>query len=422
MTDSTPKTKPRKRGRPSTKAKPFVPPKPYADFPLTPQSGGYWMKRIRGRLRYFGRWGRIVKGEMVRLEGDGWEEALRLYDAQKAALYAGREPEPPEPEREKEKKDVVRLNELCDYFMQSKLKARRAGKISDGMWHEYDRTCNLLMATWGKEAVIVEDGKLLLKPRDFSELMEDLEKRFGPVRQANEITRVKTLFTWAVKNEEIPALPNYGTDFVKPTRTVLRLHRATNGKKLWSADELRKAIAAAKVPMKAWLLLGVNSGFYAKDCADLEMDAVDLEGGWVDFARRKTGVPRRFKLWPETQTALRDYLAVRPKPAGDTSAKRFFLTDKGRMYDSQKIGRAASEHVRTCNLPDRLKLSWLRHTFRTVADGCLDQVAIHLCMGHADASIDDTYRQSIGDERLEKVAETVRVWLFGKKEASHETA
>ena len=37
----------------------------------------------------------------------------------------------------------------------------------------------------------------------------------------------------------------------------------------------------------------------------------------------------------------------------------------------------------------------LRHTFRTVADATKDFPAIRLIMGHADASIDDVYREKI---------------------------
>jgi hypothetical protein len=34
------------------------------------------MKKIRGKIHYFGRWGRVVDGKVVRVEGDSWKEAL----------------------------------------------------------------------------------------------------------------------------------------------------------------------------------------------------------------------------------------------------------------------------------------------------------------------------------------------------------
>ncbi len=68
------------------------PPKPYADYPLTPHPQGYWVKTINGKLHYFGRWGRVVKGQMVRLPDDGWQAALDRYTEQRDDLYAGRKP------------------------------------------------------------------------------------------------------------------------------------------------------------------------------------------------------------------------------------------------------------------------------------------------------------------------------------------
>jgi len=85
MSKSTAKKRRRKPG-------PDWPEKPYPDFPLGPVANGRWQKRINGKLHYFGRWGRIWKGKMERVEGDGWEDALELHQAQRDELYAGRPP------------------------------------------------------------------------------------------------------------------------------------------------------------------------------------------------------------------------------------------------------------------------------------------------------------------------------------------
>src|SRR5688572_16518884 len=67
--------------------------KPYPDFPLTPHPSGAWQKKIRGRIHYFGKWGRRINGVMTRVPGDGWEEALAQYKAQADDLHAGRTPQ-----------------------------------------------------------------------------------------------------------------------------------------------------------------------------------------------------------------------------------------------------------------------------------------------------------------------------------------
>jgi len=71
------------------------PPKPYPDFPLYPHPLGYWAKKIRGRLYYFGRWGRVIGGTMTRVECDGWKDTLELYKVQKDDPSAGRIPRSP---------------------------------------------------------------------------------------------------------------------------------------------------------------------------------------------------------------------------------------------------------------------------------------------------------------------------------------
>ncbi len=57
----------------------------------------------------------------------------------------------------------------------------------------------------------------------------------------------------------------------------------------------------------------------------------------------------------------------------------------------------------------------LRHTFRTIADGCRDFPAINLVMGHADHTVADRYRERIDDARLVAVVGHVREWLFRKE-------
>lgn len=56
----------------------------------------------------------------------------------------------------------------------------------------------------------------------------------------------------------------------------------------------------------------------------------------------------------------------------------------------------------------------LRRTFRTISSEARDEPAADVLMGHAESSDDmaAVYRQSVGDDRLERVAEYVRSWLW----------
>jgi hypothetical protein len=66
---------------PHSTAKPTrsKPDKPYPEFPLTAHPAGYWCKKVRGKLEYFGPW-------------DDPDAALEKYLEQKDALHAGRKP------------------------------------------------------------------------------------------------------------------------------------------------------------------------------------------------------------------------------------------------------------------------------------------------------------------------------------------
>ena len=49
------------------------------------------------------------------------------------------------------------------------------------------------------------------------------------------------------------------------------------------AAELRKALGAAGVQLKAMILLGINCGFGNADCGRLPVAALDLDRGWVNY-------------------------------------------------------------------------------------------------------------------------------------------
>src|SRR5262249_55674388 len=124
----------------------------------------------------------------------------------------------------------------------------------------------------------------------------------------------------------------YGSQFKKPGKTVLRKHRANAPPKMYEPAELRALIDAAPAPLRAMILLGVNCALGNTDCSDLSTHHVNLDAGWLDYPRPKTGIPRGCPRGPETVEAIRTALAERPKPAGHRECGRVFLTAKGTSW------------------------------------------------------------------------------------------
>ncbi len=398
MPDSTRKRRPRKDSD--------RPKKPYPDFPLTPHPSGAWQKKIRGKIHYFGRWAKRVNGKLVRIDGDGWKEALEEYKLVADDLHAGRSP--------RLQTDGLTVADLCNRFLTAKLRQREAGEISPRMFVEYKDTTDLLVSAFGKTRMVDD-----LAADDFEALRAGMAKQWGPVHLGNEIQKIRTVFKYAFESGLIDRPVRYGPQFKRPSASVLRRHRASQGPKLFSAEEIRRLLDAAAPQLRAMILLGINCGFGNADCGKLPMSALDLDGGWVSFPRPKTGISRRCPLWPETVAALREALTKRPAPKSEKDAGLFFVTKYGLSWAKDTpdgpISKETAKLLKALGINGRKGLGFytLRHVFRTVADESKDQPAVDYIMGHVDASMAGHYRERIDDSRLKAVTDYVRSWLFG---------
>jgi integrase len=360
--------------------------------PLFWHPSGRWCKKIKGKQHYFGR-------------GDH-ASALAVYNAQKEDLHAGRLPQ--------EEPEGLTVQKLYAKFLASKWTRRELGYLSPRTYRDYEGVCQLTQKAFGKHRLVAD-----LRPEDFERLLRTIAKGWGPVRVANTVIRVRMIFKFGVKQGVIDRVPNYGEGFDPPPQKVLRLERAKRGPKLFSPEEIRGLLSAASPQLKAMILLGINCGLGNADCGRLPLSAIDLETGWLNYPRGKSGAARRCALWPETVEAIRQALAIRPEPANEADAGLVFLTRYGNSWYRDipggpvtvEFGKAA----RKAGIKGRRGFGFygLRHTLRTQADSCLDQPAIDLIMGHCKHDMASLfYRHGIEDARLRRVTDHVRQWLF----------
>jgi integrase len=335
------------------------------------------------------------------------QAALEKWAKEKDDLIAGRVP------RARQDGNSQELHNLCNQFLNTKRRLLEAGELSPHSWKDYERVCKSLTAAFGRERLLTD-----ILPEDFETLRATWAAKWGPVRLGNEINRVRVVFNYGFKSGLLAQPMRFGEGFNRPSRKTLRLARAEKGIRMFEADELRRIIKAAAQPMKAMILLGANCGFGNADVGRLPLDALDLAGGWIGFARGKTGIMRRCPLWPETVKALREWLKARPAAADPADDQLVFTTAKGGSWFKSTSDNPVSKEMR--KLLDRLKINGhrnfysLRHGFETIAGASRDQVAVGFIMGHADNSMSAEYRERIDDDRLQAVVEHVRAWLFGK--------
>jgi integrase len=301
-----------------------------------------------------------------------------------------------------------------------------AGELSPRTWAKYREVADLLVSEFGKRRLVSD-----LRPDDFAALKKTMAKRWGPLRVADFVQHVRSVFKHAADADLIDRPVRFGPAFARPSAKVLRRHRAAQGPKLFSAEEVRKLLAAAGPQMRAAILLGVNAGFGNADVATLPLSAVGLDAGIIDFPRRKTGIPRRRVLWPETTDALREVLAKRPRPRSAADAALVFLSLRGSPLCSVReenrtdgVAVQFGKLLRTLKINGRKGIGFYtsRHVFRTVADGAKDQPAADYIMGHEVAHMSSVYREGIDDDRLRAVADHVRAWLFGNAAGAAKSA
>jgi integrase len=376
------------------------PVKPTPDFPLYAHASGRWAKKVNGRTLFFGKW-------------EDPDSALENFKSQYATLYAGRVPDRP----------GVKLNvaDLCSKFLNSRTEKLQAGALEQCTFNDYRDATDTVVEFFGKYTHVES-----LTPDDFSRLRKKLSKGVGPTTLGNAVTRIRVIFNHAMKAELIAGRVRFGDGFDKPRKAQVRAHRAEakrrDGKKMFSPTEIHSLLQASSPVLHAMTMLGLNCGFNGADIGRVPYDVFDLETGWLVWYRKKTGIERKAKLWPETIAAVKAALPCRPKPKKSEHADRLFLTRIGQpWYKDDKPKQSAlqtqfKELMEEAGVyrPRRGFLA-LRHTTETIAGDAKDQVCVDAIMGHVDNSIAEVYREHIADERFVAIADYMHAWLYGAK-------
>lgn len=311
---------------------------------------------------------------------------------------------------------------LCNQFLAHKEQLRDNGELNPRTWRGYYDACARVADVFGKSRAVVD-----LRPDDFRKLRAKLAEGHGLVWVRNEMQRIRGIFKFAFDEGLILAPVRFGQGFTRPKQEGVdkarEEHRQKHGPRMFEAEEIRRILAACGQPLRAMVLLAANGGLGQTDLARLPLRALDLKSGWLDYARAKTGVPRRIPIWQETAAAIREWLPQRPKAKDPADAGLLFLTVRGAPWvkvsakgaPKDAIGQEFGKALDALGLKrSRRAFYSLRHTFETVGGETTDQVAVDVLMGHKIKGMAANYVERIGDDRLLRVTEHVRAWLFAE--------
>jgi hypothetical protein len=339
---------------------------------LIPKADG-WYKTVGGKTRY------VCKP--LPLDQALGELARRFP-------HAAAPPEPGPPTV------ALTLERLIEMYLARQLLRVQTGRPKKLARRTYDDHAGVLF----RFAEVVggyRDANGLL-PEDFAKWGQSYKAGTAISTIRREFSYLSTFFVWAAPGRKgmglIPAPPNFGADWLRPTDDQLRVDLAKRDKAM--LPKQIKAVFKAVKPhplLNAAAHLGLNGGFIPIDIATLPDAAVDLRAREITFPRGKTGMGRYCWLMPGTAKAMRDYLKVRPPRKPECEHLFFVNGDGGPLardhVDESDPGAPVSDSNALLREWYRAGVpgafSGLRSTFATIADNTWDdERAIDTVLGH----------------------------------------
>jgi integrase len=342
-------------------------------------------------MHYFGSW-----------KTGTWQDALAEFQRQAPALYNGQQPDP--------KPQGMTIKEMVNHFMHHSSLKVKAGELKQRTWNEYQTYGNRIIDVLGADFPLEAVG-----PRAGEKLFEAMTKcHQSPHSLEGDKAKIMVFFNYANDQDFTERPMKLGSLFRRASRRVKRKRRQeTRGHKFFEAQEIRQLLAEAPPRLKAMILLAVNCGFGNEDCATLRCSVVDLEKGWIDFSRAKTGKERRCPLWPETVAALREVYAHRKVPSDSDHSDLVFVTKYANAYNAKSkdgsdnpISQVFTKLTKKLHLHRKGRGFYaLRHVTYTIGRR-RSALGAQIIMGHLDAERVGEFSNQISDEWYDEAGNT----------------
>lgn len=288
-------------------------------------------------------------------------------------------------------------------------RAQKRSSVSPGTWDDYEEAIDSFLAIVGKYKRLSD-----LLPADFGAVRSAWGSKLGPWRLDNRVQAIRTMFRWSHGVARITGEPWYGDKFGKTTladkRRERRKRAAVHGDRVFTRAELKKILNNVTGPLRAFTLLAINGGMDAAGIAEICKADIRKEGvHWlIDNDRGKTGVRRKFALWPETVNAVRETIDKGDGPLA-------FLTQRGNAWVRGEINSIVMLYTQFL---DGLKIKRpgvnfgaLKHTHVSAVGESGDINAARLVRGHKFSGIEGHYDFPTLD-RIKAITDLARRRLF----------
>lgn len=370
------------------------PPRPKG-CPLFLHRNGQWCRKVKSKAFYF---------------GTDLDAALKKWADQKDHLLAGYDP----PKID----GKATIGELANLYLADSRLRVKSGDVRADHTTQCQTVLEIIVGAVGKHA-----KPDVMGPPQWAIVRQAIAttkagKPAAKITLKVRLSRCRAFLNWCVVQKYVKAL-DIGGSLTPPAKHLVRREKSARGKREWNADDLRDTIDAAPVAFKAVLLLGINGGMGSLDIAELKRSQWKPGQEYLDCPRNKTGVERRVWLWEETREALAAAVAKRATPAKQKYDNRLLLSLRGVPWNRVESfgavdvtkGPLATAKADACVTSGCFYD--LRRTFRTQASEVCDLEATDFCMGHQGKGEGAGYVQHIADERVKRVCNHVRQWLYG---------
>ena len=205
---------------------------------------------------------------------------------------------------------------------------------------------------------------------------------------SSSVRALRAWFNWMQQEEYIRDNPMDKVKTPKEQQRLIEPLELDEIKRLLKAIQGTSANAARN---RAIVLTLLDCGLRVSELCALDVDDVDLTGGWVRVREGKGWKERKVPIGGALRRALWQYSKMRPQPMGGN--KRFFLTEDGWQLPTERVRKMLIHYGHKAEVenvhPHRFRHSFALHFLRNGGDA----LTLRMLLGHTTLQMVSRYVQ-----------------------------